>query len=232
MSEETELPKHHNFKDITGNVYSRLTVLRCDGKKGDSPQYSWLCRCTCGKEVVVMGCNLKNGNVKSCGCLSREILHKRSFKHGKLGSRVYNSWQGMLQRCNRKNDVEYSNYGGRGIEVCESWKTFDNFYADMGDADVGMTLDRVDNNQGYCKENCRWASRKEQSNNKRTNLRFLFEGKDQTLAELCGGSKNSKYYMVLRRIRKGWNIEAALNIPPNPSYQRTNVKEKSCESYK
>jgi hypothetical protein len=132
----------------------------------------------------------------------------------------------MLQRCNSKNDAEYSNYGGRGISVCESWRTFDNFYADMGDAGVGMTLDRIDNNQGYYKENCRWASRSEQSNNKRTNLRFLFEGKDQTLAEICGGSKNAKYYRVHSRIRNGWDVESALNVPSNSSYQRTSIKRK------
>jgi hypothetical protein len=119
----------------------------------------------------------------------------------------------MIQRCTNDQRNQFQNYGGRGITVCAAWKTFENFYRDMGDIpEEGLTLERRDGNAGYCKENCIWASQVEQQNNRRNNVLLTFNGKTQTISQWArelGLSKNT----IQTRVAKGWSMERALSQP-------------------
>lgn len=174
------------------------------------------CLCDCGKEHVAFYGNVKRGLTKSCGCLRAEDSRakgKRCITHGKKGSKVYRVWQQMKDRCLNVRQVNYQDYGGRGINVSESWLNFVNFYKDMGDVPEGMQLDRIDNNRGYSKDNCRWSSRKEQANNRRSNLRLEMDGSMHTLREWCdmfGFTSVSGYSLVRERLKRGWSLRESL----------------------
>lgn len=193
--------------DICGKRFGRLVVIE---RAADlSPRNArWLCQCDCGKTAVVQGGTLKNGSQQSCGCYQRDVV----TKHGKDGSRVHRAWVSMRSRCSDPKVPSYKDYGGRGIGVCESWNTFEGFYADMGDVPVGMSLERIDNSKGYSPENCRWASMEEQNNNRRNNLILQFQGRIQSLtrwAREVGISPIS----LKSRISLGWDVERALTTP-------------------
>lgn len=197
--------------DLTGGKYGRLTVLGIADRRKDG-LYRYRCLCECGIETVVIGRNLKNGHSKSCGCLHRDII----TTHGKTNSRLFGIWHSILQRCRNQNDKDYKNYGERGIEVCDEWKSnFQSFYdwaMANGYAD-NLTIDRKDVNGNYCPENCRWATQKEQSNNKRSNRCISYNDRTMTLqqwAEEIGISPDALY----RRIEiYGWSVEKAFNKP-------------------
>jgi len=148
----------------------------------DSPISWWLCKCTCGKIYPVRQGNLISG--KSTGC---KFCKNKFKKHGLAEKhRLYLTWKSMRSRCNNPNVAHYEYYGGRGISVDPSWDNFETFVLDMSDSFVeGLTLDRVDNNAGYSKSNCRWATSEEQTNNQSKNLRLFFEGSFLTEAQLA-----------------------------------------------
>lgn len=198
--------------DLTGLVFSRLTVLSSAGKYRLSG-HLWNCICSCGNTSVVHAKSLKNGTSKSCGCLRKELSGMRAKRHGMKGTRVYASWGSMLSRCRNKNATGYERYGGRGIDVCKRWESFDFFYEDMGDPPKGKTLDRLDVNLSYCKENCRWATDVEQGRNKRTNVLLTAFGQTRTVAEWAEISGIS-YGTFYSRIQKPkWSIEKAITEP-------------------
>jgi len=160
------------FLDVTGQKFTRLTAQWPAGRT-TAGGIHWLCLCDCGNlRVVTLGA-LRSGAQKSCGCWKRDIQRARNLrhghtKHGQPATSTYTAWANMLRRCDNPNNPEYKNYGARGIRVCRRWYKFENFLADMGEKPAAhLTIERVNNNKGYVKSNCTWATRSEQALNKR-----------------------------------------------------------------
>lgn len=164
------MPKHHG--DLTGRRFGKLVVLSCTQSTG---QRRWLCRCDCGGEQDARQYGLLTGRVIDCGCgefsrRSKPRSHGATMNGKKTPT--YETWRGMKMRCDMPNNVAYHRYGGRGIKICDRWRDYGNFLADMGERPEGMTLDRVDADGDYCPENCRWADKADQSRNRTTTRVF------------------------------------------------------------
>ena len=197
-----------------GDKFNRLTAIKFN-RKGKLGEQHWLFKCDCGKEKVICVAHVKRGTTKSCGCLHKEMVIMRNttdnLKHGKCETGVYKSWDSMKQRCLNENKTTYKDYGGRGITICDRWLKFENFFEDMGDRPDGKTLDRIDNNLGYSKSNCRWATRKEQANNTRGN--HLLTCKDKTQNVTQWAKELEMNYNTLRsRLNRGWSVEKTLTF--------------------
>ncbi len=172
-------------------------------------------KCECGNTRQIEIYLVRSGNSKSCGCLRLERLREKLITHG-MGSRksenypTYSSWQHMKDRCLNPNNKYYKNYGGRGITVCDRWMNFENFLEDMGVSKKGETVERIDNNKDYSKENCRWATFTEQMNNTSRTHWIEYEGRKQSMAEWAK-EKGIAYDKLATRIKRGWPIEKALS---------------------
>jgi hypothetical protein len=154
--------------DITDQRFGRLTVIQRSANCRQG-QARWLCKCDCGNLREVESSHLRRGQTQSCGCLARELLIKRSLRHGHARDKTptYLTWKSMFRRCTTPTDPAYSRYGGRGIHVCKRWYKFENFLADMGERPPGKSIDRINNDEGYSPQNCRWATALEQTKNRR-----------------------------------------------------------------
>ena len=153
--------------DLTGKRFGRWKVLAIHPERDIHGHSLWLCRCDCGTERIVRGDVLRLGGSKSCGCHKREYQRRRLTKHGMSKTRAYKRWQCMLQRCFNARNPSYSWYGGRGITVCEYYRDFVDWYADLGDPPDGMSQDRIRSDENYEPGNCRWAPPSVQSTNQR-----------------------------------------------------------------
>lgn len=155
--------KYHGTVDSKNKKYNYLLML--EFSHYENGYAFWKCLCDCGKIGFYNGRYIRNGQKKSCGCRRGEgnITHNKSYTN------IYWIWDQMKRRCNETKNKKYKSYGERGIKVCDEWLSFDQFYKDMGERPEGMSLDRIDNDGNYCKENCHWATAKQQANNTRRN---------------------------------------------------------------
>ena len=189
--------------DLTGKKFNRWYVKGLSHQKGK--MLYWSCVCECGTERAVFGGDLKRGGSKSCGCYGIEERTARATSHGMAFHPAYGSWKKMKSRCSDPNNDGYKDYGGRGITVCDYWMSFKGFWEDMGPTwKEGLSIDRIDVNGNYEPGNCRWATPKEQGNNRRTNHIVTGpNGVKMTVteaAEAYGINRNAVY----ARIRYGW----------------------------
>lgn len=200
--------------DRTGKRYERLLVVaRAPNASASDTNARWHCKCDCGRMVTAYGQDLAKGKHKSCGCLNAT----QHFKHGRAGTRIYQVWKQIFQRCENPNSDAYKNYGARGITVDPSWRDFEIFIKDMGECPDGMSIERINNDGPYCKDNCKWATMKMQQNNSRHNLRLRAFGREQTLAQWVDEFKIPRD-RVRSRLRYGWTLERALT--ESPLYER------------
>lgn len=214
-----EESRHLKAEDLTGQKFNRLTVLRRD-ETSPTRHPKWICRCDCGKTCSVAGGNLKNGHTKSCGCLNSEKVtarNKANATHGDTKTRLYKSWVSMWNRCTNPRCASYCRYGGRGIKVCEEWKSYFKFREwalSVGyDYNANLTIDRIDPDGDYCPENCRFLTQQQQSATNRHAVRVTYNGKTQCLKEWAR-EYHVPYLTLYHRYRiAGWDFEKALTTP-------------------
>ena len=193
-----------------GDRFGRLVVT---DKAGRTKQYDrlLLCLCDCGRVVTVRSGHLKNGHTISCGCYAKELIRQRNTIHGKSHLPEHYLWLSMIQRCSNPATKQYAYYGVRGIKVCKRWQaSFESFLADVGlRPSPELTLERINNDGNYEPGNVKWATRKEQANNRRSNRRILYKDKLQTMREWAReiGITDAGLF---RRLKAGWSIEHTL----------------------
>lgn len=208
------------INDLTGLRFGLLTVIS-RAENTASGRTRWLCRCDCSGEKIVAAAELRKGSTRSCGCLA--LAQKRAAAKSKCHaySRANmtsekRSWENMLARCQNKTHKSYQRYGGRGITVCERWRTsFVNFVKDMGSRPVGCTLDRIDPNKNYTPDNCRWSTRIEQGNNRCNNRIIELNGEALTVMQ-WSRRLNIRPDTIYQRLAKGCSAEMALSVIPLP----------------
>lgn len=191
-----------------GKKYVRWTVLEKAPsiKHGNVSRSAWYCRCECGTTRAVSSSDLKSARSRSCGCLQKEEVGKRATKHGMIGHPAYRAWNNAVQRCCNPDNPGYAEYGARGIKMSEEWRAdFANFWRDMGPSWSSRgTLDRIDVNRGYEPGNCRWASPKEQANNRRTNIMVDGPGGVMMTVTQAAEAYGVNRLTVYSRIKNGW----------------------------
>lgn len=199
----------HNTNNLAHRQFGHWTVLDRPPIGPNRPLKVW-CRCVCGTEKPVYVSNLISS--KSCGC---GCLRKNRYVHGMTKTRIYAIWSNIITRCYNETDSHYPRWGGRGITVCGRWReSFENFYEDMGPTyHDELMIERISNHGPYCKENCRWATNLEQSNNRRNNVHVTFGDETHTIAEWAR-KLNINYGTLQSRISVyGWPLEKALTAP-------------------
>ena len=197
-------------EDLKGKVFGYWTVIERAENHPSARSVQWLCECECGTRRVIRAWALKHGKTKSCGC------HKNDYNktHGGKGTRLYEIWRQMRYRCENPHNQAYEKYGGRGIAVCDEWHDFaifrkwalENGYKDT------LSIDRIENDKGYCPDNCRWATSYIQMNNRRMCNVLEFNSESLTLlqwAERTGIPRST----LFNRLKRGWDIEKALTEP-------------------
>jgi len=205
----------YKLDDLTGKKFGKLTVIKREGTN-KSNHVTWLCSCDCGNTKITTSLSLKRGEGLHCGCSKP----KPKTKHNMTNTRIYEIWESMKQRCLNEKHPSFNRYGGRGITICDEWLDFENFYNDMIESySKELTIDRIDNNKGYYKENCRWATKTEQSINRNaTKHLFYYNDREMCISEILknhnpiGISRNG---FMDRYYKRGMSLEEALTTPLN-----------------
>ena len=200
---------------VDGTVFGYWTAGSVSKMVG-SQRFVW-CKCKCGTQKFVRASKLHEGTSKSCGCLRTELIttHGATSTEKRKTSHEYWVWNAMVQRCTNPNNAGYKNYGGRGITVCVKWLAYEGFIEDMGRRPSdNHSIDRLDNNKGYSKENCAWVERTQQARNKRNNRFICINGESKTLQEWSEIYKIG-HSTILARIRFGWSEFDAVVTPLN-----------------
>lgn len=201
-----------NAHDLSGAEVGYLKVIEKTSVRYGS-SVMWRCSCVCGRDdFLATSFHLKHGKIKSCGCMTREIISMSRTRHAMTDTPTWKSWKSMLDRCLLKAHKSFPAYGGRGITVCKEWFEFEQFYADMGDRPAGTTLGRIDNERGYEKGNCRWETFGQQANNRRSSRVITFDGKTMTLTEWANAIGIIQTSLS-KRLASGWSVERALTTP-------------------
>ena len=205
-----------------GDRFSKLTVIDFVGINKQKKRI-WLCRCDCGNMTNVTTGHLTECHTTSCGCTriqnSIKATKISNTTHGMKGTKEYCAWSELKQRCYNKKEPQYKNYGARGIRVCDRWlNSFENFYADIGKAPAGYSIDRIDVNGNYCPENCRWADTETQQYNRRDTVKITFDGITETLlywSKKTGLPTKILYSRIRcnKKIKRPWSIEKILTTP-------------------
>lgn len=215
------MAKPTDFNYFIGNKYNCLTVLMEGERKvtsGGNIKRRLRCQCDCGIIKDYDWQTVINGLSKSCGCHSRRMASKRmkiiNKKHGRTLTTEYNTWVSMKKRCLKESNKSYRLYGARGITVCQEWiDSFETFFKDMGPKpSIHHSLDRINNNDGYYKENCRWATKKEQCQNQRTNRNIEYNGETHCVAEWARKLNMSHAKLHYRLFTAKYPIEKAFKI--------------------
>lgn len=204
---------------LIGKIFTRLTVISSYPKK-ENGQTQWVCKCSCGKELVVTTSDLNSNGVQSCGCLNRENVIKRNTIHGysKRNHKhpLYDTWAGMNARCSNKNHIAYKYYGQRGISVCDEWKKTPVKFIKWAKANgwkKGLTIDRKNNEKNYSPENCKISNMHEQLQNTRRTKQIEFNKKTLSLTDWSKQTKINRNTLYSRIFKHNWPIDKALTIP-------------------
>lgn len=199
-------------EDISMRRFGSLTAIEYRGKNKHG-QIKWLFLCDCGGEKVTVVYHVLYGLSTSCGCRRKAMLSAYSRSHGMSHTRLYSIRGGMLSRCNNPNSSQFSDYGGRGITVCDEWSVNPSSFiswALSNGYEQGLSIDRIDNEQGYSPENCRWATRKQQARNTRKKLLFTDDGQLWSEVAQSNGIKRQTFFA---RLARGWTIQKAATKP-------------------
>ena len=216
-------------KDLTGQKFFCWTVIKLSFRIGKRSY--WECRCDCGAMQIVQEVNFKNERSWSCNCLKgngkskkTKTTYKINILHGMSSWPEYKVWKSLRARCFNKNDKNFKDYGGRGIEVCESWRnSFTNFITDVGRRPSPThSIDRIDNNGNYEPNNCKWSNSSEQANNRRNNHILTLDGKSLNIMQWAKTTE-IPYDEILRRLKEGWPAEQALYAPKVPKVREFKI---------
>lgn len=200
-----------------GDRVGRLTIVDYDPVKR-----GYRCTCDCGDTTIVQTHSLTSGDTRSCGCLARAATAERATTHGHSRSRdgkptpTYKTWQAMRQRCENPHDDRYRAYGGRGIEVCDRWRKYENFLSDMGERPEGMTLDRINSDGDYEPGNCRWASTRTQARNRKT-IKLTMQLADEIRKAVAAGER-----AIALAVHYGVDVETIRDVASRRSWRDLN----------
>lgn len=202
--------------NLVGLKFGRLTVLALDPNLGTGGRRYWHCICECGIKTRPATDKLKSGRTLSCGCYTADSLRNIAYRHGMShSSGEYKSWSGLRDRCTNSNSGNFKNYGGRGISFCPSWGSFETFLKDMGmRPGPEYSIERLNNNGNYSKDNCVWATRRQQSRNRRNVTLHDIGGISKVLTDWCD-DLGLPYGRVRQRVASGrWTLREALELDP------------------
>lgn len=213
--------KRRNDMEFVGKKFNRLTAIKFI-KIGKGRGHIWSFKCDCGNICQTLAYYVESGHTKSCGCFQKEQTSMAKFEHGLSKGKFHNTWCKIaFGRCINPNDKSFQRYGGRGIKISDEWRKFENFKKDMYESylehinkfgEQNTTIERNDVNGDYELRNCRWATWGEQTRNRRSNHPLVYKGETKIMVEWAE-KFNLPYLLLWKRIRRGWNVEKALETP-------------------